>query len=121
MTTSITKRFTFEAAHSIPHHTGKCRNLHGHSYVLEVTVSGAVQSSGGEEGMVMDFAHISSIVNAEIIDQWDHQYLNDILPFSTTAEHLAEEVYNRLITAGLPVSRVRLYETAKCWVDISTH
>jgi len=121
MTTSITKRFTFESAHSIPHHTGKCKNLHGHSYVLEVTVSGEIQSTGNEQGMVMDFARISEIVNREIVDQWDHQFLNDILPFSTTAENLAQEAWNRLTTAGLPISHIRLYETAKCWVDITKY
>ena len=119
MNTSITKRFTFEAAHSIPHHTGKCRNLHGHSYVLEVTVSGTIQTIGSEEGMIMDFARISQVVHAEVIDQWDHQFLNDILPFSTTAELLAREIFTRLTVAGLPVSHIRLYETAKCWVDIT--
>ena len=61
MTTSITKRFTFEAAHSIPHHTGKCKNLHGHSYILEITVTGPIQESGPEMGMVMDFTEISNV------------------------------------------------------------
>jgi 6-pyruvoyltetrahydropterin/6-carboxytetrahydropterin synthase len=118
MKTSITKRFTFESAHTIPTHPGKCKNLHGHSYILEVTVTGSIQESGPETGMVMDFSRISEIVDREVVSQWDHQYLNDILPFVTTAEHLAQEIWQRLVSAGLPVSHIRLYETAKCWVDL---
>lgn len=70
-------------------------------------------------GMIMDFAHISDIVDREIVSQWDHQFLNDILPFPTTAENLGTEIWKRLTNAGLPLSHIRLYETAKCWVDIS--
>lgn len=118
MKTSITKQFKFEAAHSLPHHDGKCKNLHGHSYVLEVTVTGPIITEGPKEGMVMDFADVSSIVNQEIIDQWDHQFLNDLLPFVTTAENLAHECFVRLEKAGLSVSKIKLWETAKSWVEV---
>lgn len=119
MKTSITKEFKFEAAHSIPAHGGKCKNLHGHSYILEVTVTGPIQQSGSATGMVMDFADISSVVKTEIIDQWDHQFLNEMVPFVTTAENLAAECFTRLSAAGLPVSKIKLWETAKCFVEVT--
>ena len=119
MQISITKKFTFEAAHQLPNHDGKCKNLHGHSYVLEVTVSGPIIQEGPKEGMIMDFKDLSEIVDREIINQWDHQYLNDILPFVTTAENLATEALSRLQKSGLPVTSITLWETAKSFVTVT--
>ncbi|TND03680.1 MAG: 6-pyruvoyl tetrahydrobiopterin synthase [Bacteroidetes bacterium] len=69
----ITRIFRFEAAHALFHHTGACRNIHGHSYVLEVSVAGEPQQApGSSEGMVMDFAGLKEIVNTEIINGFDH-------------------------------------------------
>lgn len=113
MDIEITKKFSFEAAHMLPMHDGKCARLHGHSYVLEVTVSGPLQESGSARGMVMDFADLSKVVDEEIVSQWDHQYLNDLVPFDTTAENLALECAKRLQARGLPVSRIVLHETRK--------
>ena len=113
MKTSIAKSFTFEAAHVLPNHTGKCKNLHGHSYRLEVLVEGPVQTTGSEEGMVMDFARLTDVVEREIVIPLDHQYLNDVVAFAPTAELLAEEVFRRLTSAGIPVSRIELWETPK--------
>lgn len=113
MKTSIAKSFTFETAHALPNHSSKCKNLHGHSYRLEVFVEGPVQTDGSEEGMVIDFARLSEVVEREITSQWDHQYLNDIVPFVPTAELLAEEAFRRIESAGIPVSRVELWETPK--------
>lgn len=94
----------------LPKHAGKCARLHGHEYRLEVTVSGPIQVDGPADGMVMDFADMEQVVNREVISQWDHQYLNDLLSFPTTAENLAAEIFKRL-SVHLPVSRVRLWET----------
>ena len=115
---TITKIFTFEAAHSLPEHDGKCKNLHGHSYSLEVTASGPIIESGSKQGMIMDFADISTIVKKEILDVWDHQFLNDILPFTTTAELLAQECFKKLEASGLPIEKIKLYETAKSFVEV---
>lgn len=117
MNISITKKFKFEAAHLLPHHDGKCKNLHGHSYVLEVSLSGELHANGPKEGMVMDFSEVTSIVNQEVITPWDHQFLNDLLPFVTTAENLAVEIFNRL-SKQLPVTKVKLWETATCFVEV---
>lgn len=118
MKTTITKQFRFEAAHSLPNHDGKCRNLHGHSYLLEVSVTGPIHDSGPKEGMIMDFKDISTIVKREIVDQWDHQYLNDLLPFVTSAENLAQECFRRL-EQHLPVSKIKLWETSKSFVEVT--
>ncbi len=61
----------------------------------------------------MDFARLSEVVEREIVIQWDHQYLNDVVTFVTTAELLAEEVFRRLASAGISVSRIELWETPK--------
>ena len=118
MKTSITKIFTFDAAHSLPSHDGRCKNLHGHSYILEVTITGPIVQDGPKQGMIMDFADISAIVKREIVDAWDHQFLNDILPFPTTAENMTGECFKKLTEAGLPIDKIRLYETAKSFVDV---
>ncbi len=119
MKTEITRRAAFEAAHFLPNHDGKCRTMHGHAYVLEVSVTGPVIAEGPKEGMVMDFADMTSIMDSEVVKQWDHQFLNDLVDFPTTAENLAAEIFRRLTKAGLPVSRVRLYETVRGWVDVT--
>ena len=114
MATTVTRAFSFEAAHQLPWHDGKCRNLHGHSYRLEVTVGGALT----EQGIVVDFADIRRVVEAEVIGRFDHVYLNDLIE-NPTAELIAEECWKRLAGAGLAVSRIRLWETADSWVDIT--
>ncbi len=80
---------------------------------------GPIQESGPTEGMVMDFAVVSKKVDEQIIKQWDHQFLNDILPFMTTAENLAAECFRRLELSGLPVTSIKLWETAKCFVGVT--
>ena len=119
MNISITKQFKFEAAHLLPNHDGKCKNLHGHSYVLEITVSGPIIETGPKEGTVMDFSDLSKIVDREIISKWDHQFLNEILPFTTTAENLALECFRIIEEHNIPLTKIKLFETAKCFVEVS--
>lgn len=72
----ITRIFRFEAAHALFNHKGACKNIHGHSYVLEVTVGGLpFTQAGSSEGMVMDFADLKAIVHAEIVDRYDHSLI----------------------------------------------
>ncbi|HVM10303.1 MAG TPA: 6-carboxytetrahydropterin synthase QueD [Acidimicrobiales bacterium] len=113
MRTSVTRSFTFEAAHQLPWHPGKCQRLHGHSYRLEVTVDGPV----GEQGIVVDFGDIKEVVRRDVIARYDHQYLNDLME-NPTAELLAHEIWKTVEAADLPVSRIRLWETADSWVDV---
>ena len=114
----ITRKLEFDAGHRIPDHRSQCRNLHGHRYVLEVTLRGDLVDTEGapDRGMVMDFADLKAIVGA-VLDPFDHHVINDIPPFdqrNTTAELLAEfayqEVSARLPGERLSVLRVEVWE-----------
>ena len=111
---SVSRVFSFEAAHQLEWHSGACKNLHGHSYRLEVTVAGDVNA----DGIVIDFADLQRVVEAEVIDRFDHTYLNDLLP-NPTAELIATDIWKRLATAGLAVSHVVLWETDNSKVEIT--
>ena len=121
MKISITKKFEFEAAHKLPNHSGKCRNLHGHSYKLEVTVS---SNKLNGQGMVMDFGDLKAIVKKHVLDKFDHSNLNDFFEIPT-AEHMIHWIYLTLdvhITdewkSKINVERVRLYETSNSYVEV---
>ena len=113
MRTTVTRSFTFEAAHQLPWHNGACRNLHGHGYRLEVTVAGPIN----DDGIVIDFADLGAIVRREVVDRYDHTYLNDLLD-NPTAELIAQDAFKRLEASGLEVARLRLWETDNCSVEI---
>lgn len=109
----VTRSFSFEAAHELPWHAGKCKRLHGHSYRVEVTVEGPLD----DNGIVVDFDDVKRVVKAEVVDRYDHQYLNDLLP-NPTAELLAQDVWARLTSAGLAVVALRLWETPDSSVEL---
>lgn len=124
MKTSITKTFEFEAAHHLPWHEGKCHRLHGHSYKLEVTITGDVyQDVAGFplSGMIADFADISRIVKSNIIELLDHHDLNDIIE-NPTAERIAEWIWLRLTVVPNQISemltKIVLWETSTGYVTI---
>jgi 6-pyruvoyltetrahydropterin/6-carboxytetrahydropterin synthase len=73
----ITRKLEFDAGHRIPHHDGHCRHIHGHRYVIEVTLMGAVlnHQGHGDDGMVLDFGDIKTITNEAIVEPWDHAFL----------------------------------------------
>jgi 6-pyruvoyltetrahydropterin/6-carboxytetrahydropterin synthase len=112
--TSVTCTFRFEAAHRLPWHPGKCRQLHGHSYRLDVTVSGPLD----HHGVVLDFDHLTEVVTREVIDRWDHRDLNEVLD-NPTAELLAQRAWQLLTEAGLEPAALRLWETEQSWVDLT--
>lgn len=86
----------FEAAHRLPGYNGKCAHLHGHSYRVKVTMMGKVQ----ENGMVLDFAIVK-----DIIDQLDHQFLNDLM------ENPTVEITARWLLDRIPLAtEVELWE-----------
>jgi 6-pyruvoyltetrahydropterin/6-carboxytetrahydropterin synthase len=114
MRTTVTRAFTFEAAHQLPWHQGACRNLHGHGYRLEVTVAGPVN----DDGIVIDFADVGDVVRREIISRYDHTFLNDLLD-NPTAELIAQDAWKRLEAADLDVERIRLWETRDSCVEIT--
>lgn len=88
----ITKEFHFDAAHRLDRlpASHKCHNLHGHTYRVWITVRGAVNQ---DAGWVQDYADIAAVVNPIIADKFDHKYLNDTLPFITTAENIATYIF----------------------------
>ena len=73
----LTKIFHFEAAHALNGYDGKCRNIHGHSYEMRVTVKGMPLNEPGnpKNGMVIDFHDLKNIVNQEVVDKFDHAFI----------------------------------------------
>ncbi|MND91878.1 6-pyruvoyl tetrahydropterin synthase [compost metagenome] len=90
----ITKQFSFETGHALYGYDGKCKNVHGHSYKLSVTVIGTpiMNRNDVKFGMVIDFTDLKKIVKEEIVDQFDHATV-----FNETTPHieLANELKNR--------------------------
>jgi 6-pyruvoyltetrahydropterin/6-carboxytetrahydropterin synthase len=113
---TIGKVFRFEAAHQLPNHAGKCAHLHGHSYRVEVHVNGRVHPANGksDEGMVLDFGALKKAWDP-LHDRLDHQCLNDVLDFPTTAENLAAYLLDELRKSVPSVVAVRVWETATAW------
>lgn len=99
----LRKKFTFEASHRLPHHDGKCRRLHGHSWVGWVTVRAEeLQRQGSKAGMVVDYGDIKAAVGPLVEDYLDHHHLNETLGLENpTSEEIARWVFDRL-KPGLP-------------------
>jgi 6-pyruvoyltetrahydropterin/6-carboxytetrahydropterin synthase len=130
--TSITRRADFSASHlcSNAERTeeenlalyGPATRAHGHNYRLEVTVSGEVDPV---LGMVLDLKELKAILEREVVEPFDHRFLNyEVPPFDRvipTAENIAREIWRRLAPPlnqdGRRLERVRLYETSDLWVD----
>ena len=72
----VRRRFRFEAAHRLPEHPGKCRELHGHSYELVVNMEGPIEEPSG---MVIDFSDLKQIVRERVVQRLDHRNVNDII------------------------------------------
>jgi 6-pyruvoyltetrahydropterin/6-carboxytetrahydropterin synthase len=143
----ITTRMEFDAGHRIPNHKSTCRNLHGHRYAIEVTISGDIINQENESvfGMVMDFKDAKDVIKRLIVEPWDHafivfekdlevlDFLNSmkdhktiVFPKVPTAENMALVAFDILSQAFLkefkglikPIN-VRLYETPNNWADAS--
>lgn len=141
----ITRRLEFDAGHRIPDHASQCKHLHGHRYVIEITLTGDIIQADGNpaNGMVMDFGDIKRIAKTHLVDQWDHAFLayrgdapivdflaslpdhkTVLLDAVPTAENLVVIAF-RILDAHytdsfgnhLRLERVRLYETPNCWAD----
>jgi 6-pyruvoyltetrahydropterin/6-carboxytetrahydropterin synthase len=92
----ITKEFSFEAAHALKGYDGPCRNIHGHSYKLNVTIGGvpAADPSSPKNGMIMDFSDLKKIIKSRIVDPLDHAL---ILPSDMDLEPFrASEYFSKL-------------------------
>jgi 6-pyruvoyltetrahydropterin/6-carboxytetrahydropterin synthase len=106
----VTKGFDFSSAHRLVEYKGRCENLHGHTYRLEVTLAAKM----GAHGMAYDFLKIKEIVKREVVDVLDHTFLNDIIPQST-AENIAIWSWERLRDL-LPLFEIRLFESPDSFV-----
>lgn len=111
---SITQEFTMECAHTLPWHSGKCKNLHGHRYVLHVSLKGPLN----ENGVVMNFEDIEEVVNKKVIDTLDHQYLNDIID-NPTAENIVVWIWDALRDSLPSLKELKLWETTGSYVSYS--
>lgn len=103
----ITKKFEFEAGHALFGYDGKCKNLHGHSYKLFVTVIGTpiTDTENVKNGMVIDFGDLKSIVKTEIIDLFDHAVVfNRLSPHAEIAEDLQQKGHAVILVDYQPTS-----------------
>jgi len=135
----ITKAFNFEMAHALNDHDGACRNIHGHTYELFVTILGEPRAEDGHpaNGMIMDFKELKEIVNYNIVKQYDHAFVvsrrspwaNDaivkefklvVLPFEPTSENLVAE-FAKILKGVLPndvkLHSLRLRETTTAYAE----
>ena len=109
----IIKKFRFEAGHQLQHHDGECRDPHGHSYQLLLTLrSKELNDSGPKINMVMDFKEIEEVVQPMIEKYFDHRWLNDTLETdSPTAEYMAKWIFDYLHSKLPALHSVSLCET----------
>ncbi len=137
----VTKEFSFEMAHALWNYDGPCRNVHGHSYRLFVTLYGKPSEKAGDpkNGMVMDFSDLKHIVKKEIVDVFDHSVVvsrhfdkgktgmfselfgNTVLVgYQPTCENLVADFASRisqLLPEGIRLHSLKLYETATSYAE----
>jgi len=90
----VAKRVSFDAAHYLPNYKGKCRNMHGHRWVVEVGFEG---KSDAVTGMVVDFTWIKKVLGTEVTRKFDHTNLNDFFK-NPTAENVARHIFDKITT-----------------------
>ena len=103
----ITKQFTFETGHALYGYDGKCKNVHGHSYKLSVTVIGAPISDRNNTkfGMVIDFSDLKKIVKEDIVDVFDHATVfNETTPHIELAKELKSRGHEVILVDYQPTS-----------------
>jgi 6-pyruvoyltetrahydropterin/6-carboxytetrahydropterin synthase len=114
-TIRITKQFSFETGHALYGYDGKCRNVHGHSYKLYVTVIGQPISDTTHVklGMVIDFSDLKVIVKNKIVDIFDHATVfNKNTPHVELAKELADRGHNVLLVDYQPTSEMMIIDFA---------
>ena len=141
-TVRLTKEFSFESAHALDGYDGLCREIHGHSYRLFVTIKGEPSCDDDDPklGMVMDFGDLKRIVNSEIVDRLDHSFvLRDsvqntmlsrvlsakfekivLVDYQPTCENMLADFAERLqraLPANVQLYSLRLHETATSYAE----
>ena len=112
----ITKQFSFETGHALYGYDGKCRNVHGHSYRLSVTVIGVpiADPSNVKFGMVIDFGDLKKVVKEEIVNVFDHATVfNKNTPHVELAKELMDRGHNVLLVDYRPTSEMMVIDFAK--------
>ncbi|WP_417885456.1 6-pyruvoyl trahydropterin synthase family protein [Zunongwangia sp.] len=112
----ITKQFSFETGHALYGYDGKCRNVHGHSYKLSVTVIGQpiTDTNNVKYGMVIDFGDLKKIVKSEIVDQFDHATVfNKNTPHLQLAKVLKESGHHVILVDYQPTSENMVIDFAE--------
>lgn len=137
----VTKRFHFEMAHALFQYNGLCRNIHGHSYNLEVTLIGEQKKEPGhpKDGMVLDFGDLKKIVKTNIVDRFDHALMVNtlfsksqieilkkttsriiVVDFQPTSENIVTDIakiLQPLMPAGVSLFSIRLFETVTSFAE----
>ncbi len=144
---SITRRLEFDSGHRIPSHGGQCRNIHGHRYRLDLTLSGEVLHKEGasDDGMILDFGDIKTLANEHLVSKWDHAFLiyrgdTALLNFLQSMDNHKTVVLESIPHGGKPraggvrhprarvqgllrppsaATRLVLFETPNCWAEVS--
>jgi 6-pyruvoyltetrahydropterin/6-carboxytetrahydropterin synthase len=135
-TCEISITFDWEMGHRLPNHQGACFNLHGHHYVLHVSLTGPIKNErdAADEGMVVDFQDIKRFIRTLIKDEYDHKfYISEHDPMAPTlglypgvvtvsyiptAENLAVALKAAIATEFPQPLKVRLYETPGCYAEV---
>jgi 6-pyruvoyltetrahydropterin/6-carboxytetrahydropterin synthase len=117
---TVTRTFSFEAAHHLPNYPGDCKNLHGHTYHGHVTVSREDGKIDKDTGMVMDFKELDSLLETVFLSKFDHSLLNNYFE-NPTAEIMVDWIFSELSLAMVSnpfvVQCVRLYETDNSYAE----
>lgn len=134
---TVTKTVKFDAAHVLTNHQGLCKNLHGHTYRVDVSVA---QAADDGRDMVIDFKDLKAIANEVICDRFDHAFIYNTesagekeiaavvekngmrtvaIPFRSTAENLAKMFYGDLKPRIPGLSSIRVWETADSCAEYS--
>jgi len=112
----LTVQPSFAAAHQLRGYEGKCENLHGHNWKLDVVLTAAETD---HLGMVVDFNDVKATLDA-ILEKLDHRFLNDLDPFrevNPTTENVARLIFNQLgprLPSGVTVKKVTAWESDRC-------
>ena len=114
----ITREFTFDSCHKLIDYDGKCANLHGHTYHLQISLKKRIDP---ETGMVIDFGVLNKTVSKLILEKIDHVYLNDVMDINPTAENMLCWIWKQLEKEpiGELLSKIRLWETPNSFATIT--
>lgn len=134
----ITKVLTFDAGHRLSDYEGKCKNLHGHTYTIEITIEGELN----ELGMVMDFSDLKELYKNIVESKFDHKTLifkddplnktlaravpNEwlvLLDYNPTVENIAHDIFNMLNSEfnqkSIKLSKIKLWETPNSFAEVT--